>query len=391
MTIEIRLNGKRTGIDQEVFTALLNNSVASTYAAYEKAVESSSIDFKDLVFLARRGDIPWVLFFSPLPFVEAQIRSKTNKLLNGLTKETFSVNSRDKVDLRDIELIVKDLLRKQELLKKKDETLTPNKIVGLLSKPGKSVEEDAAKLMGALGLSHDSIRSVRKKRDALELLIDCLEANQVLISRSVNNYMPQRLTGVKFSGMTIKDAKVPYIFLSGGDHGDYQEPAGRMVFTLTLMSVLVARKIFAPVTYDGSNAGSNVGREYDIVGAMLMPSQELRGASFDSLDDVKAAADEFKVTPSAITVRAVRLGIITPFVGASNLKDLQREYSHRAKTQARQPKPVNAVRKYNGREFSRRMIDVFDAGQISTGDFCRVVCLRRIKPHEINSFREALR
>jgi hypothetical protein len=391
MVIDVLLNGTRTPIGKAVFTALLDNSVASTYAAYGKALESSSIDFTDLVFLARKGEIPYVLFFAPLQFVEEQIKAKTDKLLSGLTKDTFSVNSRDRVDLRDIELIVKDLLRKQELLKKNDKTLTPNKIVGLLGKPGRSVEEDAAKLMNALGLSHDLIRSARKKEDALELLIGRLEANQILVSRSVNNFMPQRITGVKFSGMTIKDAKVPYIFLSGGEHGDYQEPAGRMVFTLALMSVLVARKIFAPVAYDGSNAGSDVGREYDIVGAMLMPIQELRGTSFGSLDDVKTAADNFKVTPSAMAVRAMRLGLIMPEHAASHLKELRREYSQRAKTQARQPKAVNAVRKYNGREFSRRMIDVLDAGQMSSKEFCRVVCLRRIKPQDIDDFREAVR
>ncbi|WP_455837162.1 hypothetical protein, partial [Pseudarthrobacter siccitolerans] len=84
-------------IDEEVFTALLDNSVASTYAAYGKAIASSSIDFTDLVFLARKGEIPYVLFFAPLPVVEAQIKAKSEKLLSGLTKETFSVNSRDRV------------------------------------------------------------------------------------------------------------------------------------------------------------------------------------------------------------------------------------------------------------------------------------------------------
>lgn len=391
MSIDVLLNGTSTPIDERVFAALLDNSVASTYAAYEHTVDSSSIDYADLVRLARKGEIPYVLFFAPLPVVEAQLRTKTDKLLSGLTKDTFSINSRDRVELRDIELIVKDLLRKQELLKQKDKTLTPNRIVGLLGKAGTTIEADATKLMDALGLSHDSIPSARTKADALDLLITRLEANQVLVSRSVNNFMPQRITGVKFSGMTIKDAKVPYIFLSGGDHGDYQEPAGRMIFTLALMGVLVARKIFAPVSYDGSSTGSDVGREYDIVGEMLMPKKDLRGRAFESLADVNAIADAFKVTPSAMTVRAMRLGMLTPAAASVHLQDLRREYTERKMPPARQPKPVNAVRKYNGRELSRRMLDALDAGRISPGEFCRTICLRHIKPHQIDSFREALR
>ncbi|RAM37732.1 hypothetical protein [Arthrobacter globiformis] len=390
MWIDVLLNGTRTPIDEAVFTALLDNSVASTYKAYDHAMESGSISFTDLVFLARKGELPYSLFFAPLPYVEAQIKAKTDKLLSGLTKDTFSLNSRDKVHLRDIELIVKDLLRKQELLKKNDSTLKKNPIVGLLGKPGHSTEDDAAKLMDALKLSHSSISSVRRKEDALELMISRLEENQVLVSRSVNNFMPQRLTGVKFSGLAIKDTKVPYIFLAGGDHGDYQEPVGRMVFTLALMSVLVARKIFAPVTYDGSSTGSDVKREYDIVGSMLMPKRELGSLSLTSLDDLKSAADMFKVTPSAVAVRAMRLGMIGQNAAVSHLSQLRSEYAQREKKPMQQPKAVNAVRKYNGREFSRRMLGVLDNGGISTGEFCRVVCLRHIRPQQLVDFREAV-
>ena len=391
MTIDVILRGTTTPIDETVFTGLLENSVASTYRSYDRALEAACISFEDLLFLSRKGDIPYVLFFAPLAVVEKQIQMKTDKLLSGLSKTTFSVNSRNHVHLGDIELIVKDLLRKQTLLKTHDKTLKPNRIVGLLSRPGPAIEDDANKLMDALGLSHDAIRSARNKKDALELLISQLESNQVLVSRSVQNFMPQRLVGVKFSGLTIRDSKVPYIFLAGGDHGDYQEPTGRMIFTLVLMSVLVARKIFAPVTYDASSPGSEVGREYDIVGSMLMPKQALQAVPLETLDEVKAAADEFKVTPSALTVRAQRLSMIRTDTAVSHLSQLQREFGLRPKPQARQPKAVNAVRNYNGREFSRRMLDVLDTGRISKGEFCRVVCLRHISPSQINDFREALR
>lgn len=391
MAIDVLLTGTRTSIDKAVFVALLENSTATTYAGYSRAIESSSIAFADLVSLARHGDIPFTLFFAPLPLVEAQIRAKTDKLLRGVGKATFSVNSRDRVNLRDIELIVKDLLRKQELLKRHDRSLAKNPIVGLLSMPGGSVTADANKLMASLGLEHAALRAARNKSAALTLMIDRLEANQVLVSQSVNNFMPQRLTGLKFSGMTIRDAKVPYIFLAGGDPGDRQEPVGRKIFTLALMSVLVARKIFAPVTYDGSSIGTDVGREYDIVGAMLMPADSLRGSQLTALSDVKAAADEFKVTPSALTVRAMRLGLIGRESAASHLAELAREYGSREKSHARQPKAVNAVRKYNGREFSSRMIDALDRSRMSPKEFCRSVCLNHIKPAQIDDFRRAVR
>lgn len=389
MSIDVLINGEGTPINRVVFTALLEESVASTYAAYGKALSAGAITFADLVKLARHGDIPFSLFFAPLPLVRAQLAAKTDKLLAGVTKKTFSVNSRDVVQLRDIELIVKDLLRKQELLKKHDATLAKNPIIGLLGRPGRTIKADADKFMKAIDLTHDAVRSAGDKEALLAYIITRLEAKQILVSQGASTVMPQRVK-VKFSGMTVKDNKIPYIFLAGGDAGDNQEPNGRHIFTLMLLAVLVARRIFAPVTYDGSTIGPDVGREYDIVGEVLMPAGEIRRRTLASLDDVKALADEFNVTPSAMTVRAMRLNVFGGDIARSYLDELADEYARRTKPPMRSPLPVNAIRKYNGREFSVRMLDALDSRKVSPKEFCRMVCLNRIKPSQIGDFRAAL-
>jgi len=45
--------------------------------------------------------------------------------LASVSKNTFSIGSRARVELRDVELIVKDLIRKQGLLRRHDATLSP--------------------------------------------------------------------------------------------------------------------------------------------------------------------------------------------------------------------------------------------------------------------------
>lgn len=391
MTVDVLLGSASVPISKSVFTLLLDNSVAGTYVGYQHALARGTITFTELTNLARHGEIPVPLFFAPLPLVERQVAAKTLKLLAGVSKDTFSIGSRSKVQLRDIELIVKDLVRKQELLKRHDESLGRNRIIGCLSRTSVAPDDDAARLMSALGLSHERLRSCRKKDDALDLFIDRLEANQVLVSRSVQNYMPQRLTHVEFSGMTIRDNKVPYIFLAGGDHGDQQEPVGRTIFTLALLTVLIARRIFAPMTWDGGSVNADQRAEYDIAGAMLMPAAEMRSLDLSSLDKVKQISDEFKVTASAITVRVLRLELIEPSVATAHLDELRREYFARPQNNARSPiRPENAVRKYNGRELSRRMLGVLDASRISPGEFCRAVCLNYIRPGQINDLRKAV-
>lgn len=390
--MDVIIGGDRVTIERSVFVELLENSVVNSRAPYLHALERGEIHYSELVDLARKAEVPHPLFFAPPSVVHAQVAMKTTKLLQGVAPDTFTVNTRTTVKLCDVELIIKDLLRKQELAKKHDPTLVRNKIVGLLRKPHATVREDADALVKALGLDRAVIRAARTKEAARDLIIQQLEANQVLVSQSVRGFMPQILDGVHFSGMTVRDPKVPYIFLAGGDHGDFQEPAGRQIFTLMLMAVLVARGIFAPVSYDASSTAPDAGREYDIVGEILMPADELSDVRLSTLDEIKRAADVFKVTPSAMAVRVMRLGIISAETALAHLDQLEAEFRGRPKAKPRrQPKPVNAIRKYGGRALVSRMIRAVEENRLSEREFCRVVCLKRINPHEIGELKAALR
>jgi hypothetical protein len=120
MTIHVIVGGARVPIERSVFTALFESSVVYGRKPYTTAVSTSAISLDVLVDLARKAEIPYSLFFAPQAVVDAQVRRKIETLLAGVGKDTFSLNSRSKVELRDVELIVKDLLRKQEHLKRLD-------------------------------------------------------------------------------------------------------------------------------------------------------------------------------------------------------------------------------------------------------------------------------
>lgn len=390
LTINLLLDGTTVPIDRGAFVALFEHSVVSERADVRKALERSTMPFKTFVKMARIAEIPYPLFFAPLDVVEEQLRLKTEKLMAGFTKKSFSMNSRNRVHLQDVELIVKDLLRKQQHLKA-DDTLAKNAIVGCLRKPGRSVAEDAAKLMQALEVTTEDIKNARTKESALELLINRLESKQILVARSAKNYMPQTMPKrAKFSGMTIKDKKIPYIFLASGDEGEHLEPAGRKVFTLTLLTVLVARGTFAPVTYDGHTKDETSPREYEMTAQILMPSAELKVADLDSLDAIKQVADLYKVTPSAVVIRSRRLGLLDRETTEAYMDELAEEYARRKDPPKRNALAVNALRNYNGRECSRRMLSLLDAGLLNQSEFCRVMFSNKLKPSQIDEFRSAV-
>lgn len=391
MSIAVKIDGASVVVERDVFTALFDNSVVSEYSAYRKALTTGTMPLRDLVDLARKADIPYVLFFAPPEVVEAQLRRKTDILMRGVSKDVFSMNSRSRVRLSDVELIIKDLIRKQESLKRLDKTLVQNTVVGCIKKSLRNPVEDANTLRTALGFKVSELRATTSKQAAFDMLVSRFEAKQILVSQSQRNFMPQQVPRrAKFSGMCVRDKKIPYIFLSGADDGPNYEPVGRKLFTLALLGVLVAMRKFVAVTYDEHTADLISEYEYEVTEELLMPATDVATLDVRTLDEAKIAADMCRVTPSAFVMRARRLRLISGEDSRYYLNLLRKEFAAVPKPKSRSPKPVNAVRRYNGVEFSQRMVQQLDHGAISAGDFCRVVALNKLKRSQIAEFKAGL-
>jgi Zn-dependent peptidase ImmA (M78 family) len=286
---------------------------------------------------------------------------------------------------------VKDLMRKQELLRRYDPTLEPNPLVGLVKKSRRPVADDAARLLKALSLDLSDIRAAKTKEAAVDLVISRLEAKQVLVSRSAQHHMPQEIPRrAKFSGMTIKDKRVPFIFLASGNEGDNLEPAGRRLFTLVLLTVLIGQETFTPVNYDGHTKDEDSPRAQEVAAEILMPRAELRNMRFPDLDALKEAATKFKVTPSAVAMRARHLGCIERDEFVEFMDALEDEYNNRPKSVMQSPAPVKALLKYNGTECSRRMLGILDAKLMNRNEFRRVMFFNKLAASQISDFQAAV-
>jgi hypothetical protein len=385
------ISGVSVPIERSVFETLFHNSVVSSYAGVRKALEGTALPYAEFMKLARQAEIPYPLFFASLPVVEAQVRLKTEKLMAGFTKDFFSMHSRHRVELRDVELIVKDLLRKQAILSRYDRSLGDNAIVGMLKKYRGTVPQAAKRLADALEIDVRAIRGAKNREAAFDALVARFEARQIFVARSAQHFMPQELPShAKFSGMTIKDKKVPFVFLATGDEGEHLEPAGRRIFTLVLMGVLIARDTFAPVNYDGHTKDEASPLEYQLTAEILMPAADFGSLRLQNLDDVKEAADQFMLTPSAVAMRARRLGKLGRDRFGLMMDALKVEYDNRERKRLSSPLPVNAIRKYNGAECSRRMLALLDSGDLSVAQFRRVVCFNKISTRDIPEFRRAV-
>ncbi len=143
------------------------------------------------------------------------------------------------------------------------------------------------KLRSALGMSSDAIIASRTKEAAVETLIAHLEEKQVLVSRSVQGYMPQRVRG-RISGLTVKDPKVPYIFLARETKVTRKSRSGVSCSPCRCFSPCSQMASSPPSPSTRRRSGSSLASEYDITGEFLMPEAFLVEQNAQTASDVRS-------------------------------------------------------------------------------------------------------
>ncbi|WP_087116733.1 ImmA/IrrE family metallo-endopeptidase [Corynebacterium urinipleomorphum] len=391
----------REGVDipKSVFLHLFEQSFKKYSAPYRDAIDKGRISLSELQKLAHKAEIPWCLFFAPEDLVNEQVRHKAQELRKGVPRrDSISVGTRGSVDVSEVDLIVMDLMRKQAKLREYGGKAPDNKILGLLQKQrALSAEEQAQLLASKLDFSYPQFQQCKDAGTALDYFISRLAAQNVLVSQGVEDqFMPQSTRDIGCSGVTIRDKCYPYIYLTRGRHDDHQEVPRRKIFTLALLTVLIAQKQFSVVEWnDGNPESFEIESEgvlaYDIAAAFLMPRDRLNPRNLETLEGVREAAKHFQVTPSALVVRCARSRLM-PWNRATDFLDqLRREFQSAPKSENRgRHKPENAIAKFANHEFVRRMFDALDAGKLSESEFRLVVTHNKLVKRQLLDLRRAV-
>jgi hypothetical protein len=384
-----RAKSEAVAIDGGIYTSLFENSYVHRMAPYQHSLESGQITFRELRSLARQAEIPYVFFFAPRAFVDQQLKRKSDLLLAGTGKDTFSLNTRGSVAVRDIELIIKDLLRKQTLPKK---TLREpeNHIVGMLKGSRLAVPEQAAQVRDALKIDLDHIAKLPKKV-TFDYLVDLLGKRNIFVAQSAVAHMPQTIQDhVRFSGICIRDKTYPFIFLNNKDEEKSFEPEGRKVLTLVLLLVCITKAKFAPVTYSDQAKDLIHTREYEIAEEILMPQADLAAVSLDSLAALRDYADRYSVTPSACLMRLRRLNRLSADEAEQYFQLLKDEFASRKPSRGGHAAETTAFLKYNSPAYTAKVFELLDRGAIGKSDARRVLLQNRQKVEFLDELRNKL-
>lgn len=369
----VRINGERILIDKSVFLLLLENSAINTSAVYQAALLKKEIGFNDLKSLASKARIPYPFFFAPKDVVEAQKRyDEVQVLSNFAGKDEISISFRGmmKINIKNIDLIIKDLTRKQEFFKKRILPSEPdNDFVGFLieSKRYKlSLEEQAEEVRKYFDINLSEIRK-RKKSKILEYFRDKVEKKNIIVSFSSYNYMPQNIKKEnEFSGLCVKDRKFPWIFINtkdGEDEPFILETYGRQAFTLVYLLTYISKNKFTS-SFKNFVASKDL---YELTEEILIPKKDLSTVKITSFDGLQECSEFYGVTPSMLVMRLFRLKIIDDSTKKYYLEELNKKRTESKKKDDFKPRimPLSAYMKYNGRKFSKEIVKAFRANRIS--------------------------
>lgn len=387
--IAVQLGGDSLRINEKTYKNLFDNSVVHGLTKYEQSIENKSIGFFDFVELARKADVPYTLFFAPKEFVDKNIKRKNDLLLQGVTKKTFSLNSRGTVELRDIELIIKDILRKQELLKTHNSE-KDNEVFGCLKRSSLPLSKQADKLRSILGIELKQVKKYTKTK-TFEYLAKCLEDRKVFVAQSSRLFMPQIIQrNVKFSGVCVKDKKYPFIFLNNKDDTKSFEPEGRKILTLILLTACLAKGRFNPLSYNDQSQNVIQDNVYQIAEEILMPASEVEQLEINTLQELKRESDKYSVTPSAMLMRLRRLKALDRDDIDDYQTVLKDEFDTAPEPRARTPKPENGFKKYNGIAYSKAVFDLIDRGVLTRRDARRILTQNRYSTSFIEVYRMSI-
>lgn len=370
----VKINKEKVLIDKGVFEALLDLSPIKEYKAYIDAINQNQIPFEDLKKLALKSGIPYPLFFAPKDIIDLQLEEKEKNLYEKIpSKDEVRLTSRGRVEVKDIELIVKDLGRKQEFLKNRVLPKLPaNLFIGCAAaklKANVSLENIANQIRNFFEIDLSYLRSISKNK-VLEYLCSCVERKGILISFSSHNYMPQTIDKeLELSGICIRDKTFPYIFINTRD-GDEKpkiiESTGRQIFTLLTMLACVAMGKFVLSTKAGKSKDDPSKIAFAIAAELIIPKDDVSGIQILTLDELKEKAYFFRVTPSMLLFRMKESKKIDRKLSDSFWSQLQQEARKAEPKVKHAPLPVNGYGKYNGERFSKEIIKAHSVGLITS-------------------------
>lgn len=364
-------------LDKAVFELLFDHTIVRRKTKYLTAIDAKSINFEDFIKLSQTGEVPYPLFFLEITEVKKIIAAYEKAIYFGVSKNQMSIASRGEIKLADISLVLKDITRKQNFLKKYIDH--NNTIPGTFKRNKKTVEQHAANMRELLGYNLDAVEVINKEK-SFDLFSSGLAKHNVFISLYAHNFTPQTINkDLQFSGIAVYDRKCPFLFIKAGDNNSKIELWGRRLFTAALLLSCLCSSDCGPLTMDGKSGDLVNDKHYIFAEEFLMPSALLSKEGVASLQDIKDISDKYSVSTSAIVMRLYRLGTLSKEVKDSYLVNLNAEWDKITSDSrgGRQLAPAKAINRYNNPTVVKIIVEKYHLGIINEASAKNLLCYKK--------------
>lgn len=385
--VVIRKKEHLFSLDSDIFFMLFNNTIVRRERSFFNALKESTIQYDDFLKLSRKGEVPYPLFFLNKQLVTDIIERFNKKVYFGVSKEQLSLSSRGDFNLSDISLILKDITRKQNYLKKEIEE--NNIILSRFYHTSKSIIDQAQEIRQITGYEITQVFDYSKERSFM-LLDNGLAKLNVFISLHVHNYSPQNISSkLQFSGIAISDKKCPFLFIKAGDNDSKIELWGRRLFTAALLLSCLLHSDCRPVTMDGGCRDLITNHHYQFAEEFLMPESYFKEEICSSLIEVDQLARKYSVSPSAIVMRLFRLDKINEETKDAYLTDLNKKWEELRKSKGggKKMKIATAILRYNNRAVVSKLLTRYDKKALNISDFRNLLCLKKGEHFDLEALR----
>jgi len=376
--IEVKKNHDNIfNLDKDVFELLFNHTIARRKAKFICALTSNAIQYDDFIKLSRTAEVPYPLFFLEKNVIKKIIAEYEKLVYFGVCKDQLAIASRGDINLADISLILKDITRKQNFLKKYMNN--KNSISGIYKRTRMNIVEQAQAMRDLLGYDIDKIEKLSKEK-TFNFLDYGLANNNVFISLYAHHYTPQEIDkSLQFSGIAINDKKCPFLFIKAGDNDSKIEPWGRRLFTAALLISCLCHGECKPVTMDGKSINLVDDFHYIFAEEFLMPEFYIKNETCSSIYDIHRLATRYSVSPAAITMRLFRLNIINELDKDDYLNWLHNDW---AKTTLEKGggNPLGlekAINRYNNRAVVKTIVDRYSSKDITFREVKNLLCYKK--------------
>lgn len=382
--ISVTFNGVQLfTVKLDTFNILFKNTQLHNNDKIQEVRQNLRISISELKELCVRANFPYPLLLVDSTYAREISCNYEKRVYAGTDRTTVSIACRDKVNLADISLILRDIAHKQEVFNKIHKWDDCDVAGALCRKEYNllSMEEKIHALKELINYDTSVIIAKSNKREAFDYLSEVLSNHHIYVSLYGRLSSPQILPKSNFSGIAVNNKKCPFLFVKTNSDNQGTDLWGRRIFTTVLLLLCLALKRNGPVAIGGFQDNSIDDDLYVMAEEFLMPRTLLSDVAISDIDELKDISNMYKVSPSAMVMRLARMNKISTDDKSAILDALEKDFDktkgfNRSKSPERQRRELSY---YSNQHYIRVISEAVLTGGIAREVAESVVCGRKGK------------